>query len=163
MERTEALSRLESRLEIETERYRELLIASRAHREALVSGKPEALEERLSRMLETLDGCRGATLARMEQVDLLAADLGLGVPCSAGRLLAALPPEQSERLAARHQAMIEVSAALAVQTSQNRSLAEHRLDLLRGDFHSLQQMVISAVSCIDPGGGEGGKLLSAKA
>jgi hypothetical protein len=144
MERREHLTRLRGELAAEAECYRALLLACQEHRGVLLAGKAAAMEDSLRHQLRLLTACNEASRARSAASRALAGELGLGEPCSTGRLLASLPPAEAAALREPYTQMQELSGKLADQNAQNRQLAEHRLDLMQGDFASLQRLVCEA-------------------
>ncbi|MBN2169790.1 MAG: flagellar export chaperone FlgN [Candidatus Krumholzibacteriota bacterium] len=163
MTRAEDLTALKVALAEESQHYRQLLDVSREHHEALLAGERRAVERSLQRQLQIIAGCRMSTEERRERTDALARQLGLGAPCTTGRILAALP-EAGAALQREYDAMRAVSAELAALNEQNQRLVTHRLDLLQGDFAALGQLVREAT-----GRGEGsgepveGSLISQRA
>ena len=164
MDRRKGLTALASALHKETEGYGRLLAASHEHGDSLLTGKPESIEATLQEQLRAMEDCRQGTNNRLEQTQTMASDLGLGAPCSTGRLLRALPDGETDALAEPYEKMKRTSAQLVEQNARNRRLSEHRLDLLQGDFESLQRMARRAAGHDeDDGEPVEGSLLSTKA
>jgi len=149
MTSVEDVAALKTALAEEAQHYRQLLDVSREHHEALLAGDRRGVERSLQRQLQVVAGCRMSTEERRDQTDRLARQLGLGAPCTTGRVLAALPGA-SEALRREYDAMRAVSDELAALNEQNQRLVTHRLDLLQGDFEALGRLVREAT-----GRGEG--------
>lgn len=137
------LDRLTQLLLDEGSQYAELVTKSRAQHEALQAGEQAAIEGSLHEQIGALQRCREVSEARATYSASLAEELGLGAPCGTGRLLAALPGEGGE-LRRAHATMCDLSAELQELNAKNRHITEHRLDLMQGDFTSLQTMIARA-------------------
>lgn len=158
-----AMDRLTELLLAECERYREMIAVSREHNAALLSSVVGRVEASLRSQIEALENCRAASARRAEHCNVMATAMGLGSPVTMSRLLAALPGDgrsQREALAELRQ----LAEELAGQNGHNRSLAEHRMDLVQGDFMLLQKMVARAAgNSQEEGGPVEGCLLSIQA
>lgn len=123
--------------------YDTLLDRSRAHHEALLSGDPKEVESSLHAQIQALEGCRTAGEARLKASQTLSRSMGLGEGCRAGKLIASLPDDGGV-LAGSHGRLKERSRELQELNGFNRRLTEHRLDLMQGDFVSMQSLIARA-------------------
>ncbi len=137
------LDKLEALLLEEAKEYADLVTKSRAQNEALLVGEQPAIEASLHEQIGALQRCQIASEARATYSAELSTELGLGAPCGTGRLLGALPGGD-DGLRRAHAAMCDLSAELQELNAKNRNLTEHRLDLMQGDFTSLQSMIARA-------------------
>ncbi len=123
--------------------YGELLDRSRDHHEALLSGKPEAVEGSLREQVSALGRCRAASEERVVISRELSSAMGLGEQCGTGRLIAHLPGEGGP-LREAHSSLREQTRELQELNGFNRRLTEHRLDLMQGDLVSMQSIIARA-------------------
>ena len=162
MTRERDLEVLVEALRVEAKGYREMIAASREQTECLLGGDNEAIGRSLNRQMDAAELSRGLSEQRLALTSGLARELGLGEPCSTGRLLGALPGE-CEELRLAHSEMREICGELDGINKQNQRLTEHRLDLLKGDFEAMESMIRELGGAEQNSGGDEGRLLSVKA
>jgi hypothetical protein len=163
MERDQRLEALTGALQGELRQYGDLLEASRQHQEALLSGETGKVEKCLQMQMTSLEGCRRNTAIRQELTTDLAQELGLGQPCTTGRLMAMLPGGGGEKLRRIYKDLKSLTDQLISSNQGNQRLSEHRLDLLQGDFKAMHELVSRNLKNKPDGEKVEGSLLSIKA
>ncbi len=156
------LSVLNGLLDEEIRCYRELLLAMDRHLLALQGQDPVEIGEALQKNLECVEAGREVGLRRMELTGRLLTEAGLRSDAGLHELLKDYADDVALPLREKLDGISRLGRDIRNINDRNRSLAEHGLDLLRGDFRILADLVGDTAD--RPGeDGASGKLLSMRA
>ena len=139
----EALEAYEKAVNRESAAYRALLAAMKQHEMSLTSHDPEEIKLSIQENLECLETARQAGATRREMETGIADD-------------AAQP------LREKLMELGKLSREIRHRNARNRRIVEHSLDLLRGDFKALDEMIQGAMGR-SPEERAGGSLVSLRA
>ncbi len=157
-----ALKKLDALLDEETRCYRQLLLAMDRHLLALQGQDPVEIGEALQKNLECVESGREAGLKRLELTGRLLVEAGYRSDAGLEALLMTYADDVALPLREKLDGIGSLGRDIRNINDRNRSLAEHGLDLLRGDFRILADLVGETAD--RPGeDGASGKLLSMRA
>jgi len=142
--------------------YRDLLDAMEAHLIALRGQDPLAIEDALQRNLECVESARKIGAERRESTRRLLERAGLEADRGIDALLEGIADGAAGPLREKLDGISRLGRDIRFINDRNRRLAEYGLDLLRGDFRILAELVEELGD--QPGeDGTRGKLLSMRA
>ncbi len=137
---SKAIESLHNILDEEIRAYRELLAAMDAHMNSLRGQDPVEISLALQRNLENVEAGRKVGLKRLELTKSLLEEKQLRVDAGLETLLARLSDDISRPLREKLDGISRLGRDIRFINDRNRSLAEHGLDLLRGDFRVLAEL-----------------------
>ncbi len=157
-----ALKELDGLLQEEIHCYGRLLLAMDRHLLALRNQDAEEIGEAMQSNLECVEAGRQVGLRRLKVAGRLLIDAGLRPDSGIEELLKIYADDVTRPLREKLDGISRLGRDIRIINDRNRALAEHGLDLLRGDFRILADLVGETAD--RPGeDGASGKLLSMRA
>ncbi|MBC8366172.1 flagellar export chaperone FlgN [bacterium] len=157
-----ALRELDGLLQEEIRCYGRLLLAMDRHLIALRNQDAVEIGEAMQANLECVEFGRQAGLRRLKLAGRLLLEAGLRPDSGMEELLKIYADDLTQPLREKLDGISRLGRDIRIINDRNRALAEHGLDLLRGDFRILADLVGETAD--RPGeDGASGKLLSMRA